>query len=183
MTIVSLATLSRAQINALAELTLEAAAQHAPGWLPTLESAREEVDETREAGKHARVLLEQDSPLGWVCASKAWGRIWELHPLMVGVAHQRRGIGRLLVRDIEAIAREHDALTMLLGTSDLTDATSLSSIDLYTDTTAWFGRVRALKPHPFEFWQRVGYTIVGVIPDAEAPGKPSIQLARRLCTI
>jgi aminoglycoside 6'-N-acetyltransferase I len=29
------------------------------------------------------------------------------------------------------------------------------------------------------FWQRVGYTVVGVIPDAEGPGKPTILLAKR----
>ena len=41
---------------------------------------------------------------------------------------------------------------------------------------------RDLKPtgaHPLGFWQRVGYTVVGVIPDAEGPGKPTILLAKR----
>ena len=43
--------------------------------------------------------------------------------------------------------------------------------------------LRDLKPtgaHPLGFWQRVGYTVVGVIPDAEGPGKPTILLAKRI---
>jgi aminoglycoside 6'-N-acetyltransferase I len=180
MTIVALDDLSPEQVEALAELTLDAAAQHAPGWLPAIENAREEIDDARATNKQTRVLLDGHTPLGWVSAGPAWGRIWELHPLIVGRPHQRRGVGRTLVRTVEAIAREHGALTMLLGTSDLTDATSLSNADLYTDLPAQLAAVRSRKPHPVEFWQRVGYTIVGVLPDAEAVGKPSIQLARRL---
>ena len=34
--------------------------------------------------------------------------------------------------------------------------------------------------HPLGFWQRVGYTVVGVVPDAEGPGKPTILLAKRI---
>ena len=41
-------------------------------------------------------------------------------------------------------------------------------------------RIRNLKGHPYEFYQKLGYVIVGVIPDANGPGKPDIIMARRI---
>jgi len=34
--------------------------------------------------------------------------------------------------------------------------------------------------HPYEFFQKVGFTIVGVVPDANGPGKPDILMAKSL---
>jgi hypothetical protein len=34
--------------------------------------------------------------------------------------------------------------------------------------------------HSYQFWLKVGYTIVGVLPDAEGPGMPSITLSKCL---
>jgi aminoglycoside 6'-N-acetyltransferase I len=178
MTLVPLSTLTPTQHEALAQLTFEAAAEHSPLWLPTLDAAVEELAEA--APKHALVTLEAEIPTGWIAAARSWGRIWEIHPLIVGVAHQHRGIGSQLVTAVEAIARAHGALTMILGTSDNTNATSLSNLDLYVDTGTQIAATHAHRSHPVAFWQHVGYTVVGVIPDAEGPGMPSIQLAKRL---
>lgn len=35
--------------------------------------------------------------------------------------------------------------------------------------------------HAVGFWMRMGYVIVGVTPDAEGPGQPTIHLAKRVC--
>lgn len=40
--------------------------------------------------------------------------------------------------------------------------------------------IRNLGGHPYEFYQRCGFTIVGVLPDASGPGKPDIFMAKRL---
>lgn len=165
----------------LARITLPAAREHAPEWLSDLDAAREEISEALAPGKIARVLLDASGrPVGWVAAAHAWGRLWELHPLIVAIEHQRRGHGRLLVREIERLAAAAGALTMMLGTSDATGATSLSGVDLYDDTFTHLANIEARRPHALAFWRRVGYHVVGVEPDAEGPGKPSIQLARRL---
>jgi aminoglycoside 6'-N-acetyltransferase I len=178
MTLVPLSTLTPTQHDALAQLTFEAAAEHSPAWLPTLDAARELLADA--APKHALVALDDERPTGWIAAAHSWSRIWEIHPLVVGIASQRCGIGRQLVAAVEAIARAHGVLTMILGTSDNTTATSLSDVDLYIDTGTHLTAATSHRSHPLAFWQRVGYTVVGVIPDAEGAGKPSIQLAKRL---
>ena len=38
--------------------------------------------------------------------------------------------------------------------------------------------IRNLNNHPYEFYLKVGFAIVGVIPDANGPGKPDIMMAK-----
>lgn len=177
MTVVDLGCLDEAQLERLMALTLVAAAEHAPGWMPTLEHVRETIDEAR--GKHARVAVVDAEPVAWIAAAHDWGRIWEIHPLIVAREHQRRGIGRLLVQDVEARAAADGALTLLLSTSDMTNATSVSNVDPYAAPIDL--AIAVTKPHPVAFWQRCGFRIVGITPDAEAAGQPSITLAKSLC--
>ena len=40
--------------------------------------------------------------------------------------------------------------------------------------------IKNLKGHPYEFYQKVGFVLVGVIPDANGPGKPDIVMAKRV---
>jgi predicted acetyltransferase len=44
------------------------------------------------------------------------------------------------------------------------------------------GNVWELHPrrHPFEFYQKLAYVVVGIVPDANGPGKPDILMAKRL---
>jgi aminoglycoside 6'-N-acetyltransferase I len=51
---------------------------------------------------------------------------------------------------------------------------------LYPDVLGAVQRLRNLGDHPFTFYQRVGFTIVGVIPDANGFGKPDILMAKRV---
>jgi aminoglycoside 6'-N-acetyltransferase I len=37
-----------------------------------------------------------------------------------------------------------------------------------------------LNRHPYEFYQKMGYTITGVMPDANGIGKPDIFMSRRI---
>ena len=58
--------------------------------------------------------------------------------------------------------------------------TSLSQVDLYKNTWEHITNIRNLKGHPFEFYQKMGFTIIGVIPDANGWNKPDIMMAKRV---
>lgn len=94
--------------------------------------------------------------------------------------HQRQGIGRALVADLEQCVCERGALTLFLGTDDKDDWTTLSDVDLYPDPLAHLARIKNLRRHPYEFYQKMGFVIVGVMPDANGWGKPDIFMAKRV---
>ncbi len=122
--------------------------------------------------------------LGWIGGIKNYdGYAWELHPLVVKSEFQRKGIGRALVAALEDQVRKKGGRTIYLGTDDENYRTSISGIDLYPDVLGNLSRIKNLHDHPFEFYQKVGFTIVGVIPDANGLGKPDIFMAKRVSVI
>jgi aminoglycoside 6'-N-acetyltransferase I len=56
--------------------------------------------------------------------------------------------------------------------------TSLGGVDLFPSPLEHLARVRNLRRHPYEFYQKQGYVIVGVVPDANGFGKPDILMAK-----
>ncbi|MFQ5793261.1 MAG: N-acetyltransferase, partial [Acidobacteriota bacterium] len=88
------------------------------------------------------------------------------------------GHGRALVRDLETIVAARGALTLWAGADDESNATTLGGVDLYEDLPSAIRDVRNLKSHPYEFYMRVGFRIIGVMPDANGRGKPDIFLAK-----
>ncbi|MFT7245504.1 MAG: aminoglycoside 6'-N-acetyltransferase I [Candidatus Azotimanducaceae bacterium] len=89
-------------------------------------------------------------------------------------------IGKLLVADIENLARESGAVSVWAGTSDETDSTSFSRLDLYKEFAKAFENIEPPDDHPVNFWLHGGYSIVGVMPDEEGLGKPGIHFAKRV---
>lgn len=164
-----------------AEALLEGFRTMAPNAWPELEAARAEVRAALEPGWLCRAASGDDGRvLGWVGGRHSYARVWELHPLVVHPRAQRRGVGRALVADLEARVRERGGLTVMLGSDDEADMTTLSGTDLYPDVPGHIARIRNLRGHPYEFYQKCGYTIVGVVPDANGIGRPDILLARRV---
>ncbi len=154
---------------------------HWPDAWPDLASAREEVQEALEPGKICRAAFEDSgSVLGWIAGRHSYARVWELHPLVVRPDAQGRGVGRALVADFETQVRERAGLTILLGTDDEDGMTTVSGVDLYPDVCAHLGRIRNLRGHPYEFYQKCGFVVVGVVPDANGFGKPDILMAKRV---
>jgi aminoglycoside 6'-N-acetyltransferase I len=167
-------------IDELVDLSFAAAREHAPQWLPTRAHAREEIDDALEEGKLSFVAMAHGHPCGWVSGLHAYGRLWEIHPLLIAPTHQGQGHGRRLVEHIEARLIERGALTIFVGTSDETGATNMHQSDLYADPGAAISNFEARSDHAVRFWQHMGYTLVGMIPDAEGPGLPSLQLCKRV---
>jgi aminoglycoside 6'-N-acetyltransferase I len=148
---------------------------------PNLGAAREEVGRVLREG-FARAMLNSETLVGWVGGLPEYaGRVWELHPMVVHSDYRQRGIGRALVAAFESEALTRGALTVTLGTDDVSGLTSLAGVDLYSDLPRRLAEVRDLgRRHPFGFYLKLGFVITGVMPDANGPGRPDIYMSKSL---
>jgi aminoglycoside 6'-N-acetyltransferase I len=180
MQIVDLRPDDMSAIYQVATLLVEGFATNWPEAWPNLESALEEVRDSFEADRISRIALDEDGTvLGWIGGISQYdGHIWELHPLVVRVNQQRKGIGRALVADFEERVKERGGLTVALGTDDVNQQTTLAGINLFPNVWEHVAHIKNLKQHPYEFYQKQGYAIVGVMPDANGQGKPDILMAK-----
>ena len=105
---------------------------------------------------------------------------WEMHPLAVLKSYQGRGIGRLLVETLEREVSMRGGVMIYLGSDDEKGTTSLYGADLYDDTFGKLANIENIGGHPYPFYEKLGYKIVGVFPDANGIGKPDIWMAKRI---
>ncbi|CAN5508322.1 aminoglycoside N-acetyltransferase AAC(6')-Ii [soil metagenome] len=180
MQIIDLAPDNIEAIRQTAELLFKSFGK--PGAWPTIESALEEVKDSLADGCISRVAVDAaGNVIGWIGGiCKYDGNVWELHPLSVSAEHREKGIGRALVNDFESVVREHGGITVTLGTDDLENQTTLGGMDVYPDVWRHIKTIQNLRRHPYEFYQKLGYVIVGVLPDANGLGKPDIFMAKRV---
>jgi aminoglycoside 6'-N-acetyltransferase I len=169
-------------IHQIAEMLVVGFAEHWPEAWPDYQSALDEVRESFSTGRVSRVALdEQGDAVGWISGIEQYdGKVWELHPLIVRPDLQGQGIGRALVADLEGQVRQRGALTLWLGTDDEHHLTSLGGVDLYPNVWEHLATIRNLGRHPYEFYQKLGFVITGVMPDANGFGKPDIFMAKRV---
>ncbi len=155
--------------------------QHIPDCWADPEDALAEVRESLDPKRISRVALDGSQVVGWVGGIPDYdGHVWELHPLVVHVDNRRRGVGRALVADFEEQARLRGGMTVYLGSDDHTNQTSLGGVDLYPDPLQHLAELRNLRGHPYEFYEKCGYAVVGMLPDANGFGQPDIFLAKRI---
>jgi aminoglycoside 6'-N-acetyltransferase I len=152
-----------------------------PHWLPTLELARDEVMQALAADRICLVARAEAEILGWVGAIPGYSHAWELHPLVVRADARRAGIGRALMAALEERVRAEGALTLHLGTDDDGPApgTSAGGVELFPDVLSHAANLRVID-HPAGFYLRMGFEVVGLIPDASGHGKPDILMAKRV---
>jgi aminoglycoside 6'-N-acetyltransferase I len=182
MRITDLQPSDEAHIQQIAALLVEGFAANWPEYLPDIDSALEEVRKSFSGDRISLMALDADgTALGWIGGiCKYHDRVWELHPLVVAVSRQGKGIGRALVTTLEQRVRERGGLTITLGTDDVTGQTTLSGVNLLPDVWTHIARIQNLRRHPYEFYQKLGYVITGVVPDANGLGKPDILMAKSL---
>ncbi len=156
--------------------------EHWPDSWAALEDALAEVHAMLAPDRICRAACDENGTVvGWIGGIPEYdGNVWELHPLAVHPAHQQRGIGRALVADFEAQVRARGGLTIMLGSDDVDAMTTLSGVDLYTDPWEHIRNIRNLKRHPYAFYHKLGYTIIGVMPDANGRGQPDIYMGKRV---
>lgn len=182
MKIIDLTSNDTDWIEQVAILLVEGFKEHWPEAWPSVEAAASEVRESFLEDRISRVAVDDDGRvIGWIGGQPRYGgNVWELHPLVVSSAARSRGVGRALVEDLERLVRARGALTLFLGTDDEDNMTSLGGKDLYAEPWEQIRTIRNLRRHPFEFYLKLGFVIVGVVPDANGPGKPDIYMAKRL---
>jgi aminoglycoside 6'-N-acetyltransferase I len=168
-------------IGQAAKLLVEGFRDDWPEAWPTEEEALEEMREALGEDRICRVAVgENGTILGWIGGIPGYdGKVWELHPLVVSSGVRRMGVGRALVSDLEARVRERGALTIWLGTDDVTNMTTLSGVDLYPDVLGHLADIENLSGHPYEFYSKLGFSLIGAMPDANGWGKPDIYMAKR----
>ncbi|WP_028549567.1 GNAT family N-acetyltransferase [Paenibacillus sp. UNC451MF] len=147
-----------------------------------IEEALSEVEESLPKDRISRIAVEKDGTVvGWIAGQSNYrGNVWELHPLVVDESCRGKGIGRALVADFEACVKSRGGITIYLGTDDETNSTSLYGKDLYPDVLGKVMNMTNRNRHPYGFYKKLGYEVVGVLPDANGFGKPDIFMAKRV---
>jgi aminoglycoside 6'-N-acetyltransferase I len=182
MKIITITPADEPLIHQSAQLLVDAFREHWPNAWTTFDDGMEEVHEMLEAERICRAAIDEDGNLLGVIGGipQYDDNVWELHPLAVQPSMQGKGIGRALVEDFEEQVRQRGGLTITLGTDDEDAMTSLSNVDLYENTWDKIQNIRNLKGHPFGFYQKLGYVITGVVPDANGRGKPDIIMSKKI---
>ena len=167
----------------MAQLLVDAFREHWDDAWETFEDGLKEVNEMLEAERICLVALDGERLLGMIGGIPQYdGNVWELHPLAVQPELHGKGIGRALVLAFEEQVRQRGGLTITLGSDDQDDMTSLAKVDLYENLWDKVKHIQNFKGHPFEFYQKMGYVITGVVPDANGLGKPDIIMSKRMAS-
>lgn len=177
--IVFFQTLDCSQRNGAADILLRALA-HVPSAYSSIAEARAEVTAFEDSERIAFAALEEGNVVGWIGSLAVYDHAWELHPLVVDPARQGEGIGTALCDRLERHAAALGILTLYLGSDDDFGGTNLFGADLSVDPLVKLQSIAPVKGHPFTFYKRLGWSVVGVIPDANGRGKPDIMLAKRI---
>jgi aminoglycoside 6'-N-acetyltransferase I len=173
-------TLSHRQREEAAAILMRALA-HVPSAWHDRGAARAEVATFfGDPERTAIAAVEGEQLVGWIGAILQSEHAWELHPLVVDPSHQRRRCGTLLVNALEAAARRAGACTIWLGTDDDFGGTNLYGADLYPNVLERLARIEPKGAHPYTFFRRMGFSAVGVLPDADGIGKHDILMAKRI---
>lgn len=179
--IIDLVSAGAAAQEQAARALVEGFARQWPEAWPTIGEARETVRHCLDPEHVCRTAMIGETLAGWIGAQQSHGpRAWELHPLAVAPAFQRRGIGSALVADLERLLAARGVVTLWLGTDDEDGSTTLSNVDLYDDVLGRLAKAEPRRDHPLAFYHRLGFAVTGVIPDANGFGRPDILMAKRL---
>ena len=141
-----------------------------------------DVRESLSDKKISRVALGKENEiLGWAAGAPLYGTFtWELEVLVVDRQNRKERIGSQLLGDFESEVKLRGGLNVFFGTDDENFRTSIGGTELYPDPLSHLNYLQNIGGHPFEFYVKQGYAVVGVLPDANGIGKPDIFMSKRL---
>ena len=115
--------------------------------------------------------------LGWIDDIGSYGvNLWELDPLVMRRDLQCRCLGRTFVVDLGECVRSAAVTPLGLGTDDEIGMPTLTGVDLYPNVLEHLADIKNVGGHPYEFYQKLGFSIIGAMPDGNGPGKPNIYI-------
>jgi aminoglycoside 6'-N-acetyltransferase I len=118
-----------------------------------------------------------DRLIGWVGLRPMYEKTWELHPLAISPKFQGKGYGKILMNELENIARGKCIIGIFCGSDDESNKTSLSEKEITGENIfEEIKNIKNKKNHPYEFYIKCGYSIIGIIPNANGHQKPDILL-------
>ncbi|NLM10265.1 MAG: GNAT family N-acetyltransferase [Clostridiaceae bacterium] len=178
MEIINMAQLNETQIIQAAQILTDSIPI---GW-PTLQDALDEINRLLIPENTMLAAVEKDIVLGWGGILPGYnGNVFEIHPLAVRGDRRKQGIGRAIIAALEDEARKQGGMTIYLGADDErgNGETSFANVDLYDDLPE---KIKSFSPgtHQSGFYLKLGYKIIGVMPDANGIGKPDIYFGKSL---
>lgn len=171
---------NESEIAAVGAIVVAGFADRSPAW-PTLADGINEVVTFSTEHQISLVATIDHTVVGWVSATPQYHHYsWELHPLVVAPQYQHRGIGRALVQALCTALVERGATTLYAWSDDESLSTSLGGKDLMPDPLTHLVTFVPTTRHAGGFYQKQGFVLCGVLPDANGHGKPDILFARRI---
>src|SRR5260221_5697693 len=131
--IVPFEAISTAQRRQAADVLVRAFTHQPSTWNRPAEASAEGDSFFNDPERSALAAIEDGRLIGWIGVIESYTHAWELHPIAVDPAHQRRGVGAHLVAALEAMVRARGVLTLYLGSDDDFGGTSLFGADLFPD--------------------------------------------------
>jgi aminoglycoside 6'-N-acetyltransferase I len=178
--IVPFAAISPSQRRQAADVLIQAFVHQPAAWSTPAEAVAEVDTFFNDPERSALAAIEAGELIGWIGVIQTYSHAWELHPIAVIPTRQRGGVGTALIRALEDHVRAKGVLTLYLGSDDDFGGTSLFGSDVWSDPLGALAAIEETAGHAFAFYRKQGYALVGLIPDANGPGKPDIWMAKRL---
>ena len=151
--------------------------QEFPGMCPDINSALIEVNECIGEPNICIGIKNGNNLVGWAGLRPMYEVTWELHPMVIKNEYQRKGYGKILLNELEKIALKRKIIGIFAGSDDETNSTSLSEKDITKENIFYeIQNVKNYRNHPYDFYIKCGYLIVGIIPNANGDRKPDIWL-------
>ena len=165
----------------MAEILLDGFSDTGTAAWSTIEECNKEVTDSLLDEKISRIAIdENEKVLAWTIGAEIYDVTWELELLVVRRISKLKGIGKNMLEDFEEQVKNRCGTAVFLGSDDENNRTSLGGIELYPNPLQHLANIKNLGGHPYEFYQKCGYTITGVIPHANGFGKPDIWLTTHI---
>lgn len=169
-------------IRQAADMLVEGFQHHWPDAWPDRAAAMSEVHDSLHPDRICLVATSMTGDtIGLIGGISHYnGNVWEIHPMVIKTDHQGKGIGRALVSELESRVVERGGLTLWVGTDDESNATSIGGKNIFPEPLRHLISIRNISRHPYEFYQKLGFELSGIMPDANGFGKPDIFLTKRV---